>query len=80
MKQKNYTKPTINQLTSSIIELQNVLNFLVQEHQDLKAAFASYIDFKGDTDKWIKWINNKVKNSEKTSKKTPTSSKKKKVG
>lgn len=80
MKQKNYTKPTINQLTSSIIELQNVLNFLVHEHQDLKAAFASYIDFKGDTDKWIKWINNKVKNSEKTSKKTPTSSKKKKVG
>ena len=80
MKQKNYDKPTTNQLSANIIELQNVLTNLIYEHQDLKSAFASYLEFKGDSDKWIKWINGKVKISKKTSKKTPTSSKKKKVG
>ena len=80
MKQKNYNKPTVNQLSQKIVELQTVVTNLIYEHQDLKSAFASYVDFKGDTNKWIKWIENKVKSSEKKSKKTPTSSKKKKVG
>ena len=80
MKQKNYNKPTINQVTSKLVELQTVLTNLIYEHQDLKSAFASYLEFKGDTKKWIKWVNDKVDNSKKTSKDTPTSSKKKKVG
>ena len=69
MKQKNYTKPTANQLSQKVIELQNVVMNLIYEHEDLKSAFASYLDFKGDTDKWIKWVGNKVESSKKTSKK-----------
>ena len=38
------------------------------------------VDYKKDTKKYIKWVENKVQNSKITSKKTPTSSKKKKVG
>ena len=80
MKQKNYNKPTINQMAQIITEQQKVLASLIYEVQDLRSAFGAYLDYKKDTKKYIKWVENKVQNSKITSKKTPTSSKKKTVG
>ena len=80
MKQKKYNKPTINEIAQKVSELQNVLANMMYEVQDLRSAFGAYLDYKKDTTKYIKWVENKVKSSEITSKKTPTGSKKQKVG
>ena len=83
MKQKNYSKPTINQLASSMHEVRVVIGKMIHEIEDLKTGLASYIEFKKDNKKWLEWINKQVKESQDSkikSKKTPTSSKKKKVG
>ena len=56
---------------------------MIHEIEDLKTGLASYIEFKKDNKKWLEWINKQVKESQDSqikSKKTPTSSKKKKVG
>ena len=83
MKQKNNNKPTINQIASSMHDVRIVIGRMIHEIEDLKTGLASYIEFKKDNKKWLDWINKQVsesQNSQITSKKTPTSSKKKKVG
>ena len=83
MKQKNNNKPTINQIASSMHEVRVVIGRMIHEIEDLKTGLASYIEFKKDNKKWLDWINKQVsesQNSQITSKKTPTSSKKEKVG
>ena len=44
MKQKNYNKPTINQMAQIITEQQKVLASLIYEVQDLRSAFCAYLD------------------------------------
>ena len=83
MKQKNYSKPTINQLASSVQEVRIVIGNMIREIEDLKTGLASYVAFKNDNKKWVEWINKQVKESQDTkfsNKKTPTSLKEKKVG
>ena len=83
MKQKNNNKPTINQIASSMHDVRIVIGRMIHEIEDLKTGLASYIEFKKDNKKWLDWINKQVsesQNSQITSKKTPTSSKKEKVG
>ena len=54
-------KPTMKEVAKVIIELTERTNFLRQSLIDLEKAFSLYVDMNKDTEKFTKFIDNKVK-------------------
>ena len=58
MKQKRNRKPTLK-------DIEAVVSSLIVDVRNLSSAFHSYIDYKKDGEKWIKWLDKKVNTKKK---------------
>ena len=58
MKQKRNKKPTLK-------DIETVVSSLIVDLRNLSSAFHSYIDYKKDGEKWIKWLDKKVNTKKK---------------
>ena len=58
-------KPTIRELTSTVLELNNRVNSLMGLLSELEKAFSLYIEMKNDNENFTNYINEKVKEYEK---------------
>ena len=59
-------KPTIKEIDSDMKDIRIVLSRVLTDMNEIRSALGSYIDFKKDTKKWTKWIDKKIKNSNKS--------------
>tara|TARA_X000001382_G_C3099707_1_gene156290 strand:+ start:147 stop:440 length:294 start_codon:yes stop_codon:yes gene_type:complete len=54
-------KPTLREVTSTVLELNNRINSLMGLLSELEKAFSLYIEMNKDNDKFKKFIDKKVK-------------------
>ena len=54
-------KPTIREITSTVLELNNRVNSLMGLLSELEKAFSLYIEMKNDNENFTTYINEKVK-------------------
>ena len=76
-------KPGIKDVVKVVSSIIQELQICQERINELYGVIDVYIEFKKDNKKWLEWSNKQVKESQDSqikSKKTPTSSKKKKVG
>ena len=59
-------KPTIKEITSSVLELNSRINSLMGLLSELEKAFSLYIEMKNDNENFTKFIDEKVKQYEKS--------------
>ena len=57
-------KPTIKEITSTILELNNRVNSMMGLLSELEKAFSLYIEMKNDNENFTKYIDEKVKEYE----------------
>ena len=61
MKSKQSRKPTMNEVKNVISNLLIEVSYLSKHVARMDSAIAGYIKFKGDTDKYNKWLEKKLK-------------------
>ena len=62
-------KPTKKEINSDMGDIRKVLSSLIQEVALLRATINSYIEFKGDRDKWIECVKKQTTETKKKEKK-----------
>ena len=76
VKIKNYDNPVIELIQGMFDNLVENITTMENAIKSLDGALSSYIEFKGDAEKWQKWLDEKFKEFEKEAKKSESKSKK----
>jgi|3_EtaG_2_1085321.scaffolds.fasta_scaffold378375_2 hypothetical protein len=54
-------KPTMMEVKTAINNILVEMSHMSQTMRAIDSALASYVEFKGDEDKWRKWVQKKMK-------------------